>query len=224
MAEQKKTDWADEWSFVRERLLSSGYDNFTGGEARKSYPFRSRYQHTKRVMAWMKRIISDRPQVDREMMELAIIFHDIGYCIGENKKHCIHSEEIFREYASARSNDELAHSIYRDKDKIERIAYLIRMHSDKFRLGKEQLDDDILILMEADLLDEEGAMRIAWDGMAEGMAGGESFDALLYRHKKFWNPDYNPMVTPLAREYFSRKQALMREYLGQLSFDLEVEG
>lgn len=222
MSEQIETNWVDEWLYVKEKLLGSGYDTFTGGAAKKSYPFRSRYEHTKRVMKWMKRIISDRPSVDRELLELAVIFHDVGYCMGENKAHCIHSEAIFRQYAKQQAECCDGKPIYKDTAKVEMIADLVRNHTAKEKIGSDSISDEMLILMEADLLDEEGAMRIAWDGMAQGMAGGESFKALLDWHRKFWKPDYNPMVTELAKEYFAKKQRLMAEYLSELEFDLET--
>lgn len=226
MNQTTEVNWIDEWSYVKDRLLNSGFDTFTGGAAKKSYPFRSRYEHTKRVMKWMKRIVHDRPGVDREALELAIIFHDVGYSMGENKEHCVHSEEIFREYVKHRVDradieGKNIRSIYYDEKRIEYVAKLIRNHSDKERIGNSDISDELLIMMEADLLDEEGAMRIAWDGMAEGMAGGESFQALMSRHRKFWKADYNPMVTACAKEFFAKKQKLVAEYLKQMEFDLE---
>ncbi len=69
-------------------------------------------------------------------------------------------------------------------------------------------------------MDEEGAMRIAWDNMAAGVKGATSFKDALIRTEKFFNPEYNPMITPLARDIFQEKQEFVQEYIRRLKEDL----
>ena len=71
----------------------------------------------------------------------------------------------------------------------ERVEYLLAHHSDKHRLGADGTPPDLTVLMEADELDETGAVSVIWDAMLEG---GESDRSLVqtYRHiVSFTGPD-----------------------------------
>ena len=198
-----------EWAYVEKLLKESGNDGFSGGNCGK-YPFRSRYAHTRRVFMWLRRLLDDVGNVDVTAMEVAVIFHDVGYARGENHTHAKYSAEIFHEYSV--ENDYLP-------EKREFIEYLIRNHSNK-ELLKRGTEEELILLMEADIMDEEGAMRIAWDNMAAGVKGATSFKDALIRTEKFFNPDYNPMITPLARDIFQEKQEFVQEYIRRLKEDL----
>ena len=60
--------------------------------------FRNRFEHTKRVLGWAKRIADDLPNVDEEVLLTSAIFHDVGYASGK-EDHAINSANIFLEYA-----------------------------------------------------------------------------------------------------------------------------
>ncbi len=212
-------DWKNEWKFVRERLESSGFDNFGGGTV-TAYPFRSRFMHTTRVMEWAKRIREDCPKADTEMLELAVIFHDVGYSLGNNREHQKNSAMIFHQYAE---DNRGRGGIWNDEKRLEKVEWIIGNHSRKEWLGAEDAPEELTILMEADMLDEEGAMRITWDNMGAAIAGAESFNDALARTLKYWNESYMPMVTPLATQFFKRKQQFVADYIGQMKFDLGIE-
>ena len=199
--ESVDTGYEKEWAYVEKLLKESGYDDLSGGK-RSKYPFRSRYAHTRRVMMWLRRMMDDVGNVDVKAMEVAVIFHDVGYAKGVNHEHANFSAEIFHEYSVA--NDYLS-------EKREFIEYLIRNHSNKALL-KRGTEEELILLMEADIIDEEGAMRIAWDNMAAGIEDARSFAEALKRTEKYFNPEYNPMVTPLARDLFQEKQNFVKEY------------
>jgi len=198
-----------EWAYVEKLLKESGNDGFSGGNCGK-YPFRSRYAHTRRVFMWLRRLLDDVGNVDVTAMEVAVIFHDVGYARGENHPHAKYSAEIFHEYSV--ENDFLP-------EKRELIEYLIKNHSNKELLARGS-KEELILLMEADIMDEEGAMRIAWDNMAAGVKGATSFKESLDRTEKYFNPDYNPMITPLARDIFQEKQEFVKEYIRRLREDL----
>lgn len=94
------------------------------------------------------------PLVNREVLYTAAVFHDVGYGIGEDK--CLHAEEsarVFAEYAKEQNMDILF---------AEQVTYLIKMHSNKELLNVPDTMPELVLLMEADLLDEEGALRVIW--------------------------------------------------------------
>ena len=83
---------------------------------------------------------------------------------------------------------------------------------------------ELIILMEADLLDETGALSVVWDCMMEGSEQIQTFDK-AYNHimnYSYKSINVNPMVTAKAKEFWENKQNLMKEFVDQLSFDLGI--
>ena len=79
--------------------------------------------------------------------------------------------------------------------------------------------------MEADLLDEEGAMGISWDLMALGYNKPNDYinviDAINKHSAHILNQDY--MITPLAKKYWDEKKRFVNEYIIQMKKDLFLE-
>ena len=182
------------------------------------YPFRQRTEHCWRIFQWAQRLAEGpfTTPVDRDSLLTAALFHDVGYAllpIPDDDGHAEKSAAIFEEYAAERRFD---------KDKQDFTTYLIRSHSQKALLNSEGTPLELVLLMEADLLDETGAMSIVWDCMAEGGQTEQSF-AKTYQHilrcsaKCLAN---NPMRTEKARAIWGDKQALVREFLRHLARDL----
>ncbi|MBE5906083.1 MAG: HD domain-containing protein [Lachnospiraceae bacterium] len=211
-----KENRSEEWNFVKETLEKSKFDSFGGGEV-SDYPFRSRFQHTTRVMLWASRILCDCLEADYEMLELAIIFHDVGYSKGVNKSHQEEGAKIFEAYQQQKTG-----GIWDDKEKMQKIAWMIRNHSRKEMLVNGEATPELTLLMEADMLDEEGVLRIVWDAMATGYLGEGGFREALERTLRYWNPNYMPMVTPIATKFFREKQEAVRIYVEQMKYDLGI--
>lgn len=174
--------------------------------------FRSRYTHTERVYKWCKRIIVDKPNCNEEILYTAAIFHDIGYCLGQDG-HAHNSVGFFVEYAKENNFD---------SEFIDKVSYIIYNHSDKKLLNDPNSSDELVLLLEADLLDEEGALGVVWDIMAEGNRDTSTYYTALnevWNHSAhIFNQDY--MVTPTAKEYWLRKQQFVRSFILELENDL----
>ena len=110
--------------------------------------FRNRFEHSKRVYKWAKRLAVDCPNIDLDICLTACIFHDVGYAYGQDN-HPINSAKIFKEYANKMNFE---------KEFIEKVSNIILVHSDKNLLKDDSSSPDLIILLEADLLDEEGAL------------------------------------------------------------------
>jgi hypothetical protein len=174
----------------------------------KRFPFRSRFGHTERVLAWALRLNAAEPfygdyAAETEAIAVAAIFHDAGYSV-QGDGHAKFSEEIFLDYAAA-------HRLYADwgqgpaggagtdgggqagagggagpagdwgaaasrrqaaRRLVDRIAETIAIHSDK-ELENQVLTRAQQILMDADSLDEVGAIRFLWECFLE--AGKEEY-------------------------------------------------
>lgn len=195
--------------YVRKTLTEAGRDSG------RRHPFRSRTAHTLRVLKWAERLIEGRNDVNSSVLFMAAIFHDVGYVADELDNHQKVSEKIFREYADSKDfSDEF----------IEKTAHCISIHSEKERMRQpENMTIEEILLMEADLLDEEGALSICWDGLACGWEKKFSYQESYERTLLEGTPKLNiqPMITEKAKKYWEEKQEFMRLYIMQLSRDLE---
>jgi len=181
-------------------------------------PFRVRSEHTKRVFRWAERLlddVKDNVAIDTEAVLTAVIFHDVGYGLSETgADHAEKGAGVFEEYAAVNNMD---------KDKSGFISYLIRNHStNKAIFNDENTPLELIILMEADSLDELGAMSILWDCLAEGNENEQSYVKTYEKIKRFSGNilSNNPMRTAKAREYLAQKQDLVKAFLNQLEIDL----
>lgn len=154
--------------------------------------------------------------MNKEILYLAAIFHDVAYSgTGNNSNHAEKSANIFAEYA--RENNI-------DASLTEKIVYLIRMHSNKELLKEENLLPELIILMEADLLDEEGALRIIWYCATKGIQGANSYRDLYDYIQMGTNKRLtNPMITPLARKIWEDKFNFVNTFSQELLFDIDTD-
>ena len=149
-----------------------------------------------------------------EVLYTAAIFHDVGRgSLKENHAHV--GALIFKEYAKNHNFSE---------EFTNRVYDLIEHHSDKNQIKDKNSSNELVLLLEADLLDEEGALGIVWDLMALGkMENKDYYDAMeaLKHAKHILKQDY--MVTPKAKEIWEHKKELVRVFIDDLAKDLFLE-
>ena len=180
------------------------------------YNFRSKYEHTLRVLRWCKMLIEDLPGVNEELLYTAAIFHDVGYgeCL-DKSLHAENSTAVFAEYAKQQNID---------PEITEKVAYLIKMHSNKEMLKLSDTLPELVLLMEADLLDEEGALRVIWYCATKAIQGADHYmDFYEFIQRGSEKRRENPMVTPLAREIWERKIEMVDEFMWELLDDIETK-
>ncbi len=201
-------DYTEMLEFVEKYLLSKD------ALIDRRFPFRNRFEHSKRVYQWCLRLLPDCPNCDKNVVLTAAIFHDIGYGVSKIN-HAEESAEIFRDYAESHHFDDTF---------IDKTAQIISLHSYKERL-KECLQEELILLMEADLLDEEGALGIVWDLLAEGENRPQSYHRALevieQHSAHILSQDY--MVTPLAKKFWEEKQDVVKRYIKEMKKDLFIE-
>ncbi|MEG0961652.1 MAG: HD domain-containing protein [Lachnospiraceae bacterium] len=197
-------------NYVREYLIEHNGIN----SPNPLHPFRSRYHHTIRVLHWCFRLAEDIEGIDKQALYLAAIFHDIGYTDTDNEHHALRSGEIFHKYAREQQMDSLL------MNKIERMIY---GHSNKELLQNSKTMKELIILLEADLLDEEGVMGIVWDCMTLGNAHVNSYGDAYYHIMESSNkPELNPMVTERAKHYWEEKKKMASVFAEKLKDDLMI--
>jgi uncharacterized protein len=160
-----------------------------------------------------KRLAEGRKDVDTDVLYTATIFHDIGYSEGK-ESHSERGAKVFYEYGIKTKMD---------LSFIEKIKNLISLHSSKELLNEKNIPIELIILMEADLLDEEGALRMIWYSLDKGISGAQSYED-VYQHIVMGNNKrlVNPMVTEKAKYYWNEKQKLVETFTKQLKDDIKV--
>jgi len=184
------------------------YDDVTD----RKRPFRNKLDHTLRVLAWVRRIAMEEGG-DLERLTTCAIFHDVGYTV-DPPNHPAVSAQMCDQYLFAHGFDEEYRAQARK---------IISGHGDKSRLMPETPLNE-LILIEADNLEEKGALDILWDVMEEGRREKPSYenawrriDAHARKRKK------NIMVTPTARRFWEERAALMQRFADELALEMGRE-
>ena len=202
-------DFKKMMNFVKKTLE----DNDAIVDKKHNYCFRNRYEHSIRVFKWVKRLSVDFDNFDYDVALTAAIFHDVGYSYGQ-LNHPENSVKIFTKYA----NDEGF-----DKEFIDKVNYIIDNHSNKALL-KETKNTELILVLEADLLDEEGSMGIVWDLLAAGKTANSyvaAIDSIKSHSSHILSQDF--MVTPTAIKVWDEKKNLVKDFISQLYEDLFIE-
>ncbi len=200
--------------YVQDYLVAAGCD-----EASKSsgYAFRKRSEHIRRVFLWAKRLTEGEEGINTAAILTAAIFHDIGYArLPEEMEHAQNSAVLCEKYLTENGYDRAF---------IDLVTYLVKNHSSKEMLKAADTQLELILLMEADLLDETGALSIVWDCMAEGTKEIQSFEKsynhiLSYSMKEL---SINPMITDKAKAFWDDKQRLAKTFVEQLRYDLGLQ-
>ena len=184
-----------------------------------------RFYHIKRVTAWANRIadelyqhdaVADADAIDRDCLHLASILHDVGY----NAYHISwnHSEAgvvLAEQFLTAEGVEE---------EKKEKILNLIRLHSRKDLMFLEDTPMELVILMEADLMDDMGASGLVMDAWINTRMNQDatSFDTIFEHMQKYTQAQQQaePMRTEPAKRFWREKQELVEEFMRQFARDL----
>ena len=200
------------FDYVKESLAA--YDNH-GGVSKTRIKY-SRFEHTERVYRWMMILAEDFTyEIDMEALQIATIFHDIGYSLNKEDMHS-HAEDgavLCREYLD---------SIGYPSEKAEFICDLIARHSNKEVLHDADTPPELVLLMEADLFDDTGAHGIVMDAWIQATKEDVSFESILEHIKKFSlkQMQINPMRTEKARRIWEEKKELTNRFVESLTVDL----
>lgn len=199
--------------YVKEKLLH--YDE-AQRDGQNVVPYH-RFEHTMRVYHWMQVLYDSYPQkeqIDIEALSIATIFHDIGYCEVENiHNHAEGSARYCREYLEQKDYPPA---------KIDFICDLIARHSDKKNMY--DIPMELVLLREADLLDDTGAQGLVFDIWMETACNKDvSFESILKHMEKYTVHlmQVNPMRTEKAKEIWEEKRKLTEAFVNAYRKDLK---
>ena len=126
-----RLDYDKMLDYVKNALLENDLER----QQKSKHSFRSRYQHTLRVLGWCKRIEDDLV-CNKEILYTSAIFHDIGYSKGQ-VNHALASGDMFLAYAKENNFD---------KDFTDKVFNIIIRHSDKSLLKDKNSPNELIIL------------------------------------------------------------------------------
>ncbi len=208
-------EYEELFAYVRDILEKSSVQ---GGKRKSSIGY-SRFSHIERVYSWAKRILSELSAditIHKETVLLASIFHDAGYGVNEdNYCHAEESAKICEAYLKEKGYD---------CQLINQVVYLVRNHSKKELLEEKNTPIELLVLMEADLLDDTAALGLVMDAMIVMRKRKPDFHK-IYQHMLKYSAKQikiNPMVTEPAKRFWKEKQKLTEEFIRQLARDLNI--
>ncbi len=215
-------DYLDMLSFVEDKLSDS--EEAFGNKQSMKY---SRFLHTKRVLGWTKKLYDispDKDKLDYDALIIAAIFHDVGKKISM-LNHTDHAQEgipITRDYL-------LKHGF--STERTEYICSLVGDHSKKYLMEGlsddfSKIDRNLLLLMEADLMDDSGALGILLDAMITKTLNAKAAYEDCYEHiirytKRIQRE--NPMVTSEAKKIWDDKRKLVNDFVLSLERDLDID-
>ncbi|MBO4398555.1 MAG: NUDIX domain-containing protein [Lachnospiraceae bacterium] len=214
-------DYADMLAFVKETLEASQTEGQHGVGVHKVEFGYSRFEHTKRVLGWSRRLYDktqDKNGLRFEDLMIATIFHDVGRAaaIIKDTDHAAEGVPITREYLLAHGYPE------------ERVAYicgLVRDHSLKQRMADPDIDRNLLMLMEADLLDDMGALGIVMDSLiVRGRNENATFFDCYNHYCRYTLPmqKESPMVTPEGRFFWDEKTDIVQRFVEHVHRDISI--
>ena len=181
------------------------------------FPFRKRSDHIFRVFRWTERLREPDAVLDDAVMRIAALVHDVGYAAEDTgMPHAHRSAALCRKFLPSFGYDDAF---------VAHVAHLVHHHSDKHLLKEPGTPLELVLLMEADLLDESGAMSVVWDCLMEGAKPEQTF-ALAYRHiaeKTAAHLAEDIVVTPQAKRFWEEKRQLVTQFLAHLESDLAFD-
>lgn len=209
-----KTYYREMYEYVKNRL--NGYSEFNQSKQMINY---LRSEHTERVLGWSVKLYNayeDKSKIDYDTLVIASIFHDVGYNdVTEFEDHATAGARITREYLESHGFD---------KEKTDRVCYLVGSHSDKWRMWVEKVDPDLIMLMEADLFDDTGATGIVMDCMIEEAKNPEATMLDSYDHINRFSvriQNRNPMFTEYSKKLWNERTRFVENFAEKLRTDIE---
>lgn len=178
------------------------------------FPFRNTFEHCIRVYNWAVRI-NNVEKGNKNIVSIAAIFHDVGKVVANDKTHG---------HASASICDAYLRSIdYPDYER-NQIVHAIEIHHFK-EDSSLKLTLEEKILMDADLLDEVGALTAIWDSMATVIEGNPTYLKVYYRLSHYFEKLTGKglyIKTDYGKKLYNERIRFIECFLCNLKYELGI--
>lgn len=172
-----------------------------------------RFDHVERVMRNALKIAATIERVDYEILELAVLLHDVDQPVGRKAEHVALSlraaEQILRQAGcpSDRANDVLS---------------VIAEHSTEHVRAIKPSTDEARILFDADKLDGLGAVGIARVFSLFGQMGLPPFEAIQWYRRKI-EIALEHVQTDEGRRLFLLKLPYVQQFLSEMESEVRTD-
>ncbi len=178
---------------------------------RPNYPFRSRYRHTLRVLMWVQRL-HEKLGGDLEVLTYSALLHDCDW--NGNENHAITSYKTAKKFLK---------KFDIEKDFKDKILEGVKYHNDRLKTG---LSKETYMLMDADELDEIGAVCIIWDTLAEQHENNDvSYESVVKRIKRYTsvlNENIEHLNFDYSKEIYRRKIDFQMQFIKEAEEELGI--
>ena len=177
------------------------------------YPFRSRYKHTLRVLNWAERLVAAEGG-DLEVVQYAALLHDIGW--DELIEHALVGRQMAEVFLTSHGYPEAKKAM---------VLEAIENHNK--RLGdSSQLNLESRIIMDADILDEVGAMSITWDAIAAAAEPDVTYKSILDRIETYYAQLASRvpwLQTGTGRKLYEERLTVYSNFIVAYRYELGIE-
>lgn len=175
--------------------------------------FRNRFTHCMRVKGWCERLLTQIP-ARRDVVLAAAILHDIGYTVSA-AEHAYHGAKMAQGFLAENGyEEEFTHNV----------ADLILQHSNK-RLDARKMSNELIILQDADCLDEIGALTVFWDCMAEGATDEQNYkktyERLLASYIRIHGRN-RVLKSTYGDHLYRERLEVLRRFIRQIEYELFI--
>jgi len=187
-------------------MLKFAQKEIANSSRKEFFPFRNRFTHTLRVMKWAEKIQMIEGG-DLDVIKTACIFHDIGWDINVN--HSIISRKIAEEYLVKNKYNPL---------KLPMVLEGIENHN--LRNEENIVNIESKIIMDADIIDEVGAISVIWDAMAAAQEGKNYYDVYerIVSYSKRYKLDL--LKTKTGKRFFTERIEFKNRFIKELRDEL----
>ena len=216
-------DYRGMLAYVEQTLEGNRTEGENGIGVHKQEFGYTRYEHTKRVLGWAKRLYDltpDKTGLQYEDLMIATIFHDVGRAVS------IRTGEDHAKAGVPLTRDWLLSNGY-DPARAEYIAGLVGAHSEKHRMRDPDIDRNLLMLMEADLLDDMGLLGIVMDTLIVRARKADATFYDCYNHYECYTHPMQhdcPVVTKEAKAFWDIKTESTDRFVEQYRKDILLGG
>jgi uncharacterized protein len=169
-----------------------------------------RFDHLARVMQNAQRIAATIDNVDRELLELAVLLHDVDQPVGKKKDHVA---------LSVKAAEEILDRAGCSRETAAKVLQVISEHSSEHVETKEPTSVEAKILFDADKVDGLGAIGITRVFSLFGQMNGSAREAIAWYRKKI-DISFRHLQTEEGMRLFQARLPLVLQFLDQLESEL----
>lgn len=189
-------------STLAERVRETAYRTVNRSE--QSIAHRS--DHLERVMFTAKSIASKMKDIDNELLELAVLLHDVNQPVGRKQEHV----EL-----SMRTAEQILLDEGCNGERAMQVLRIISQHSTEHIEIVKPASNEAKILFDADKIDGLGAVGVARVFALFGQMGRPPIEAIPWYRNKI-AISLNHLQTEEGRRLFESRREYVEEFLRQM--------